>query len=446
MAAFSGNENFQVKPTKSKGYGCIAIKDIAPGTTIFQEGNVMRIAKPGHLYTADDLDAIFDGLSQIEKDQVLTLHDPADDDAASRAKYTQLQPSKLMRIMKANAWGDGDACWLHPTISRFNHACSPNAVTNMDPCCNGEDVQILAEKFIAAGEEICLCYNSDVYEGCTAHERKMLLRNQYGFRCACDICGQEKARGESDLRRREIAELKAQIYGKRLSEAGLKALENLDPESDAVLDIPQDQFFMDEFPPAKMSAAERVEKCLRLAALREAECLPATDVAKDYWKAADGRMEQIRQLDNTIILSWAADVRTWMEKAIATVDRVRTPYDHDPQILRHAWKMMQTKSGLKVALAYLDDKLKVPVKGSKGLKKGDAFALQVVAGTAELNVVSVEEYQAILEAAREKKTAPASRPLEEKAQANRWRSSKTAICGVAVIVIAPVAAAYWMLA
>jgi hypothetical protein len=68
------------------------------------------------------------------------------------------------------------------TISRINHSCNPNCVQSWDPLLERDTVY--AVRPILAGAEITTAY----HVGGPSTERKPLLKEHFGFDCACEVC------------------------------------------------------------------------------------------------------------------------------------------------------------------------------------------------------------------------------------------------------------------
>lgn len=332
---------FTVSPIPNKGYGCLATRPISPGEIILRENAIMRIPHPAQTLTAAHMTTAFQKLSSTEKTSVMALHEGT--------HRTDLS-SQLLRIFKANTFGNGDACWLHPTISRFNHSCVPNATTHNDPCCLGDEAQIVAEKDIAQGEEICFSYNNELHEITTARQRGVLLRKQYGFACDCPACAGGADGRVRDARRVLIKGLRERLDGLQTSDFRV-----LEDGMDAVVgEISERDLWVKEVPLKRpLPASKRVAYNLLMGGLREAEGLPASDIAINYWHAAEAMLDQMTQMREVVVLQWARNTREWMERAIGVMERVRSPYDHESQTLRGSWKAMLSRPCLKVALGYV---------------------------------------------------------------------------------------------
>ncbi|KAL9527079.1 hypothetical protein SMMN14_09244 [Sphaerulina musiva] len=443
---------YEVRETEFKGQGVFATQNISPGTVIVQEGRLMEVAKTGDEYTQHDLEDAFAVLLESERQSVLALS------ASSRPADEPL----LTQIMKSNAFGDGTSTWLHPTICRINHSCIPNATSHHDECCLGDVAQIIAEREICAGEEICISYNSQMHELCTAKERSVLLRNQYGFNCYCPACSPlatkdvttKQQQHISDTRRRLIAELLHRLTGLHFPPHARQIMHSISTAGDDIMSVPKEDLAAEQGSPSPLSDSQRYVYFLLLAHLRRAEGLESQEISNSYWLAAEALLRQLMTLPDVVILDWAAQIKHLMELAIEVLDRVRDPFDHDPQRLRNEWGNMQKKMRLKASLTFLDSEASSIVPGSAD---DIPFALRIFPDTKRIEVLSEMECNAIVR----QNYAPVSQedPIPKKAKKPRsdnayvnfyedvksacWNSSKTTKFGAAMTCLAPVLAAYW---
>lgn len=85
---------------------------------------------------------------------------------------------------------ESQAMALSPLYSLFNHSCTPNLVYRNVR--GGTTVELLAERDINVGEELCISYLSDVGRR-QRLERQALLDPWIGGECQCARCESEKA-------------------------------------------------------------------------------------------------------------------------------------------------------------------------------------------------------------------------------------------------------------
>jgi len=171
---------FEIKPSPGKGNGVFATKAISPGSTILRDVPVMQINRQQSETAEQDVQQAFNRLSKANQRKLLDLH-------AAEANGANAGKSKLYRIHKDNAFGEEESSFMVPTISRINHACALTATIAAAP---GESagLGVVAEKPIAAGEEVSISYKEGLLQTLTSWQRKALLRGSYGFRCSCRLC------------------------------------------------------------------------------------------------------------------------------------------------------------------------------------------------------------------------------------------------------------------
>jgi SET domain-containing protein len=140
---------YTVRASPGKGEGVFATKDISPGTIIMKDKRIMVLHRrdfqqldPSQVHRA------FDSLLQTELERFMKLHE------GQRAL-----PTKLMRIYKANAWGEdtktGARSFLFLDISKFNHSCVPDAEVEEDS--EKGSAVVVALRKIRKGEEVLIC-------------------------------------------------------------------------------------------------------------------------------------------------------------------------------------------------------------------------------------------------------------------------------------------------
>lgn len=78
----------------------------------------------------------------------------------------------------------GYGCW--PAASYFNHSCGPNVEKNRE----GREWCFRAGRDIRQGEEICITYLSGQERQASREERMKMLKENWGFDCACSRCAE----------------------------------------------------------------------------------------------------------------------------------------------------------------------------------------------------------------------------------------------------------------
>ena len=73
------------------------------------------------------------------------------------------------------------------TVAHINHSCAGNS-TIAEAATSSTDLEVMAEKAIAEGEEVFISYKEGLLQNLTSWQRKALLRASYGFECSREIC------------------------------------------------------------------------------------------------------------------------------------------------------------------------------------------------------------------------------------------------------------------
>lgn len=192
---------FVVKPSKGKGLGVFATRDLAIGDIVMREAPILKISPPtfvkGTGYPMSEVSKLvreeFDALSPIEQAEVLSLtyH------ATPSEKETM---DELGIIFRTNAYNTKDKIGLFPKIARINHSCRPNTSYYWSDGLNKRIVY--ATRKIKQGEEFFVSYIPLLL---SRTERQKRL-DRYGFKCSCEACAQDHAASEaSDTRRTTIS-------------------------------------------------------------------------------------------------------------------------------------------------------------------------------------------------------------------------------------------------
>ncbi|KAI1163036.1 hypothetical protein F5B18DRAFT_652126 [Nemania serpens] len=198
---------FEIRQTPTKGLGAFATQNISTGTVILREKPVLKL--PNLLWTSDDtpipcsmLMSAFDALDEGQRSQVKELYarippvcipgvvrmvdlvmslrqHPT---GTSRVDYVE-----LMFIMSTNEWKnlrpDLDFSALYLQLSRFNHSCVANAVSDEVSSADASQLRsVRARRDIQAGEEITVEYMRP-----WAENRAAYLRGNWGFDCQCPL-------------------------------------------------------------------------------------------------------------------------------------------------------------------------------------------------------------------------------------------------------------------
>ena len=251
-------------PIDGKGHGCLATRDIEKGERIFAEPPLLKQG-PGE----PPLNAAIEALS-----------------SEGRKKFFALTQNDLRWGTKPSPRGifatNAHPCHaynlLHRgiflTVARFNHACDSNAVYRWNDTLGMLTVH--AQRAIANGCEICVCYS---FDGMMREQRQRHLSNLFGFTCTCDKCSlRGAALDASEARLGAIGDVAScvrdMVHEGPFAHEGtyLRSIAKLDPQD--FLKRLDERFFMmrDEFPPdgyvdgAECFLQAFVELCERAAA------------------------------------------------------------------------------------------------------------------------------------------------------------------------------------
>ncbi|KAG5793906.1 hypothetical protein H9Q69_007023 [Fusarium xylarioides] len=203
----------EVRDIPGKGRGLIAKVDIPAGTRILCEKPLLVASTtiPGDLEAtaAPRLKA----LPKSQQREFLSLHN----------NFPGKDP--FSGIIRTNALPCGPGSivgGVYPTICLINHSCLPNSHNNWNSEAGHETIHAIRP--IKAGEEITIFYG----EGGPSNVRRPMLKNSFGFDCACSLCSLPPLQLEaSDDHRVRIQQLGTSIKNaftmKDNPEANLKA-------------------------------------------------------------------------------------------------------------------------------------------------------------------------------------------------------------------------------
>jgi len=315
---------YDVKRSPNKGFGVFAKYALPPGTLILQDKTIMRLPSKSTQYTDEEVHQAFEQLSEKDQARVLERHE------GHRAFKT-----KLMRIFKANAFGDQHYTRLYPNVSRINHSCVPNAEMGAGDD-NDDETKVIATQAIGKGEEIFISYK--ILEDMTMRQRNNCLHAYYGFLCLCVTCTLAPSeRTLSDTRRQLTRVLSAKVAGHEppdfrlvnyLSQATVESLARYIGHAHEPLMKP-------------LTLSEKTAYNLMLAKLLEAEDLTTTRIPQLCRSAAYHLAEQMEQNPYILILPCAQNVISWMEKAIEVATAVSGSGSKLAKSLQEDWKEWQ---------------------------------------------------------------------------------------------------------
>ncbi|KAF4494034.1 SET domain containing protein 5 [Fusarium agapanthi] len=188
---------FEVRDISGKGRGLIAKVDIPAGTRILCEKPLLQAST----MNSGDLEATaaprVKALSESQQREFLSLHN----------NFPGEHP--FSGIIRTNALPCGPGSivgGVYPTISLINHSCLANSHNNWNSEAGHETIHAIRP--IKAGEEITISYD----EGGPSNVRKPMLKQSFGFDCACSLCSLPPSQLQaSDDRRVRIQQLNANI-------------------------------------------------------------------------------------------------------------------------------------------------------------------------------------------------------------------------------------------
>jgi hypothetical protein len=197
---------FRVGPSNKHGLGWIASVNIACDTPIFDEQVSIRFPIDITNSSASELDEVIGQLSRHERDAFLDLHgkDPME--------KLWLNCARLMDS-RNDPFGIGprNVIGVYLQCARLNHSCLPNAVRASED----NIMSVVAQKDIAAGEEITISYLDDNFLTTIERHKHMCGKEHGGHTwesCQCELCtSSERIRRASDQRRRTLFSMRAQL-------------------------------------------------------------------------------------------------------------------------------------------------------------------------------------------------------------------------------------------
>jgi len=204
------SEFYKVEKIDGKGFGCISLKKLKPGTLILT-GRPDVIAKGVDRFSAPSKAVIeslmfsFKNLSKDDQQEYLSLHNQWDDkmmeradDLLSNGGLFGMNPEKkqmalkIFCIYKTNSHEDG----LSIKVSRLNHSCCANASYVWDE--ENQCYEIRTVSKIEIGEEISINYTPRSLFMKNFQTRQKFLWMAWGFKCTCTICLDESQNNAND--------------------------------------------------------------------------------------------------------------------------------------------------------------------------------------------------------------------------------------------------------
>jgi len=162
---------FLIQAVEGKGLGVVANCDFQPGQLILSETVLILSRQEGSdCLTANQARQIFKQVARLnmtQREQMMELH--------------CMGEKKILNVFRMNCIHVDETYFgLYLTISRVNHACSPNS---MD--CKGPVKELRAMRHIRKGEEITLSYLVNSWDSQISRRREL---SYWQFKCECEVC------------------------------------------------------------------------------------------------------------------------------------------------------------------------------------------------------------------------------------------------------------------
>jgi Zn-finger protein len=206
-------------------------------------------------------------------------------------------------------------------ISHINHSCVRNAELEV-----GDSVTtVIANRLIAKGEEVTICYHS-MYDSMTKRARGNIMRVYYDFECSCPACTlPRREQMLSDVRRSLLNVLTNAVVGKQPMDLGfydaLRSLGRVQAEQKRGVPV---------WPLEKpLTLQQETAYNVLIAGLLTAEGLSGIAVPRAYLAAAKGLYLQIVEDENWMLVQSAAFLRMWSAQARDGTKAIRTAASED---------------------------------------------------------------------------------------------------------------------
>lgn len=209
---------YELLITASKGSGLFATRAIKAGTRLIAELPLL-IVPPGA--TSKDLATHFSTLTPAQhaaytdlasredliprgvkthiRKTLAAKYSPPGLEAAVRDSFKMhaIYYTNNVQMDTNGRYGNG----VFRDYSRINHSCRRNVYNSFNPTLGKETIHALRD--IKAGEEILASYVA--LNVVLRDQRREALRENWGFECECEVCGEETGVGEG--RRERLAEI-----------------------------------------------------------------------------------------------------------------------------------------------------------------------------------------------------------------------------------------------
>jgi len=209
---------------EGRGIGCVAYyAKIKAGSHILREKPLLYVDPSLEMGTKKHIQAIwraFESLPKQSKEDYLSLslidYNAQDSTWLHLGEEVNIilpewkgSQKRVFKIYSNNAFGNG----VFLKMSRFNHACKPNAEAFWNEETGITD--LVAIRSIQPGDEITISYLGMHCQD--RDERRSILEKGWGFRCMCSACD---VPGDEVVKNKEICKefLATTLMGKELSE------------------------------------------------------------------------------------------------------------------------------------------------------------------------------------------------------------------------------------
>jgi len=202
-------ECYEIKDVSGKDQGCVALREIKPGTMILQEKPQMFL--PAGELSIHNLVISFKEMTDFEDEEFLKLHNRF----TNFEELTDLDKAKVndwkhdleenMKCNKEEGEAILDVIGIYITncfdngvgikMSRFNHSCRSNAEYRWNEKTDSREIRAVSK--IHTGDEITVNYAWDHSMDNFETRQKNLLN--WGFECLCDRCNEEKLDCDAEL-------------------------------------------------------------------------------------------------------------------------------------------------------------------------------------------------------------------------------------------------------
>ncbi|PPJ52246.1 hypothetical protein CBER1_10515 [Cercospora berteroae] len=190
---------FTQQEIPGKGKGLVANRSIPAGTLLISEEPLFTTESLQDANTVEkDLAAIVKALPKKGQRAFLSLHN-----------NFKGEPNPFSNIVRSNGYPLGPSSGIggiFPLVSRINHSCLPNAQHAWNSTQNRMLVHAVRE--IEEDEELTLSY----LNGGPSATRQEILKQNFRFTCACELCSLSPQQlKSSDARLKRAQELDASI-------------------------------------------------------------------------------------------------------------------------------------------------------------------------------------------------------------------------------------------